>query len=288
MRAFLTSARGLAVVLLIGACNDAVIDPFSNDGKYFSVYGFIDELETNHVLRVIPVTRRGAVIFDPSDPNADIDARVTTTDLETGDVYYWSHHIERLADGTYGHIYRSNFRVRPNRTYRLEILRVDGKTTWAETRIPNLSSTRIEAGPPILAADATVTQQLLIPGVRSVWDVEILYRRPSSSPIRLPYGRDGKATDDGWTITLDITRDILVLASIMGLPVDSVSWAAMGIKAQILDNNWDPPLDVFDPEVLAQPGTLSNVENGYGFWGSIGLFQDDWPNSPELEAALGF
>jgi len=270
---------------LIGACSDTVIDPFSNDGKYFSVYGFINELETDHVLRVVPITRRGGVI---SDPNADIDAVVTTTDIERGDIYYWTHNVERLADGTYGHIFRSSFRVRPNRTYRLEILREDGRMTWAETKIPYLSSTRIEAGPPIVAGDFSVSQKLHIPAVRSVWDVEILYRPEGSLAIRLPYGRAGEDSGDGWTITVDITHDIQALAPIMGLDADSVEWAAMGIRAQILDDNWDPPLDVFDPEVLAQPGTLSNVENGYGFWGSIGLLQDDWPNSRELKDVMGF
>ncbi len=32
--------------------------------------------------------------------------------------------------------------------------------------------------------------------------------------------------------------------------------------------DWDPPGDTFDIDVLVQPGTLSNVENGFGFVGA--------------------
>lgn len=30
-------------------------------------------------------------------------------------------------------------------------------------------------------------------------------------------------------------------------------------------DNWDPPDGITDPHVLAHRGTLTNVENGYGF-----------------------
>ena len=38
----------------------------------------------------------------------------------------------------------------------------------------------------------------------------------------------------------------------------------------------------------AQPGTLSNVENGYGFWGSIGYYVQEWETSFEFSWLLGY
>ena len=97
------------------SCDDTAIDPFSNDGKYFTVYGYLDILETQHEVRVIPVTRRGAVIETPTSSNANIDAVVTSTDLTTGETRRWGYTLEQLDDGTYGHIFRSTFILQPGR-----------------------------------------------------------------------------------------------------------------------------------------------------------------------------
>jgi len=39
------------------ACSDTIIDPFENDEQYFTVWGYLDQLSSNHSVRVIPVTR---------------------------------------------------------------------------------------------------------------------------------------------------------------------------------------------------------------------------------------
>ena len=67
---------------------------------------------------------------------------------------------------------------------------------------------------------------------------------------------------------------------------DTYSLTAMGIQIRILDKNWDPPGGVFDPEILAQPGAMSNVENGYGFFGSVGLYVEEW-NATHISTLLG-
>ena len=89
-------------------------------------------------------------------------------------------------------------------------------------------------------------------------------------------------------VRVDIARDMETLSAVRHQALENLTWDAMGVRLQVLDAKWDPPMDIFDPEVLSIPGTLSNVKRGYGIFGSIGLFQDDWPNSAELDAALGF
>ena len=60
-----------------------------------------------------------------------------------------------------------------------------------------------------------------------------------------------------------------------------------GLQIRMLDSGWDPPGGIFDPEILAQPGALSNVENGYGYFGSVGLYIQEW-NIEHLSTVLGY
>ena len=61
----------------------------------------------------------------------------------------------------------------------------------------------------------------------------------------------------------------------------------MGVEAKVLDANWQLPSteeELSAPTLASQP---SNVENGYGFWGSIGLLQNEWQISDSLAVYLG-
>ena len=57
---------------------------------------------------------------------------------------------------------------------------------------------------------------------------------------------------------------------------ESISLAGLGLRITLLDEAFVPPGGAFDPDVLSQPGTLSNVENGFGFVGSIGRCSVEW------------
>jgi len=280
---YLTDFPSFLIVVLVLvvsplSCSDPLIDPFQNDSMYFTVYGYLDEQSLSQAIRVIPVTRRNATIFSPSDLNAQIDAVVTTTDLSTGQVTTWTHNLDQLTDGTFAHIYRASFNIRTGRRYRLEIVRNDGKMTTAETHVPSFSSRRVQVGDRHVDSLGSALQDLVLPDVPSPWDIQVIYRFPF--PIYLPYGRVGKADgENDWRFTIHIDDDIERLATIREMNPGEIQWSSMGVQIQILDDKWDPPLDIFDPEVLAQPNALTNVENGYGFFGSVSLLQDGWPST---------
>jgi len=280
---------GLAIALGSLGCDSTELDPFQNDGRYYSVYGFLKDGDASHAIRVIPVRRQPERITTQHDPRVQIDAFVTTTDTTTGEVVNWTHVLTRLEDGSYGHIYHASFNVKANHTYRLEILRNDGITTRAETTVPLLTHTRVQSSQLIFDADSSMYQDMFLPNINSPWSIEVVYHFAFSTPTRIAYDRDGESVEgEGWKFRIDYARDIGLIAEQRGIPVEAVEWAAMGVKALVQDRKWDPPQDIFDPEILAQPGALSNVENGYGFFGSVAIFQDSWPNSDELNAALGF
>ena len=275
---------------VLAGCDDTFIDPFANDGKYFTVYGYLDASKNfqsiSHTLRVIPVTRTPERIEDPSSPGATIDARVFTTDLATGLRTEWRHSLDRLANGRYGHIFRAAFFVEPNRTYRLEVVRSDGIVTYAETTVPAPSSVRPVPAAPLVSMDSSlVTQDVLLPSVGSIWDLDVIYRTGENdcSPAAVPYGRVGRPTDAGWAFTIDLTRDVDLLSRQLGA---APYICTVGLRARILDPAWLFPEGDFDPATLARPDALTNVVNGYGFFGSIGLLLYDWPVDDALRDVL--
>ena len=308
------SIKTLRPILLIGlllataSCDDTAVDPFENDSRFFTIYGYLDVLETEHSVRVIPITRFPERIESPSDDQATIDAVVTSTDLRTGQTIRWQHSLEKLSDDAYAHIFRASFLVQPGTPYRLEVRRSDGATATAETKVPFISdAARFRLDPAQVTPDSVITQDVYLSGVPSPWNIESLYLMgdnfagdefaPIQSRFYVSYGRSGERTDDeGWHVRLSISEDqASVRAEIDSLrslnvydPNSLLVLRSMGVRIRVLDANWDPPEGEFDPEVLAQPGTLSNVENGHGFWGSIGLYTQEWDVTDEFSMLLGY
>ena len=296
----------IVCVVLLGSCSDTAIDPFENDEKYFTVYGFLDDLENTHVLRVIPVTRRAERIEGVGDAQAKIDAEVFTTDLNSGVRTKWTHNLEKLSDGSFGHIYRASFPVTANKRYKLEIIRSDGIKTTAITRVPFISEADLfEMGPEIISEDSSlVYRDIKIPRIPSPWDIQGIYLWGGGGVddirinrrIYVPYGRAGHRTDDGgWQIRVNISDDQRYVRENVKLSIENnridentaVGVSAMGLQIRLLDEGWDPPNGIFDPEILSKPGVLSNVENGYGYFGSVGLYVQEW-NIEHLSVLLGY
>jgi hypothetical protein len=143
-----------------------------------------------------------------------------------------------------------------------------------------------------------VYRDIKIPGLASPWDIQAIYlwaSGPINRRIFVPYGRAGQRTEDGgWQLRINISDDQADVIENVAWSVeqgmisagDAFGVSAMGLQIRVLDENWDPPEGIFDPEILAQPGTLSNVENGFGFFGSVGLYIEEW-NVEHLSPLLG-
>ena len=84
-------------------------------------------------------------------------------------------------------------------------------------------------------------------------------------------------------MTIDISADAPRLRQVMGLPPQAPLPLLHAIILQMnpLDENWDPPDGIFNPEILAQPGVLSNAQNGYGLSGSVGWYIHTWSAAPQ-------
>lgn len=272
----------LASLVCLVSCSDTFLDPFENDGRYYSVYGFIDASESLHHVRVVEITRFAEEIEENRIDTRNLDARVTSTDLSTGATTLWTHQLKPLDDGTWGHVFSGRFLPQPGHTYRLEIERSDGQITSAETTVPRFPTTipapdtlffPYEASP-----DSAHSALITVPDIASPWDITLFYNLQSQN-VRVSYGRPGTRTaEGGWQFEVDMPRDAPQMRAFLGLtPQDALPLVhAITLQIRALDANWDPPDGIFDPDILAQPGTMSNVENGFGFFGSIGLYQYTW------------
>ncbi len=294
-----TLLAALALSLLVTACDGVEVFPFRETDHYYSIYGYLDTLADSHFVRVVPLRTRLERAQSPTDgPFARIDARVTSFDLATGDSVAWTGALVRLRDGTYGHLFGARIpALFPGRTYRLEVRRSDGKRSHAETTVPLPPRWRI--GPPQQQGGGLV-QTVRLEGVPNrPDDVALVYAvgppgTINPNRVRIPYGRPGSLRDGAWTLDVllsrdaDAVRDTLARQLGPDFAAGPLVLFSVTMHTATLDTAWDPPGGVFDPDVLQLPTTFSNVVNGFGFFGSIGRFAEDWTLDAETAEALGF
>lgn len=298
---FLYTTLFISSFTLFSSCSDDFIDPFENDERFFTIYGYIDAQEISHKIRVIPVTRQRAVIIRESDIQARLDAEVTISDLTTGEVFEWVYGLEKLDNGTFAHIFRTDFIVIPGRRYRLDVTRSDGVRAWAQTRVPNIpDSAFYELGSVNFSADSSeVSQQVLINGDLNPWRFEAIYSWRGdlfNRRVFVPYGRRGSANGtESWTTSLSISDDQSAVFETIkeslraGKIMDDTPLVltTAGLRMTMLDTNWKFPETGVDVNELTLPETTTNINNGYGFFGSIGYYVQEW-DACDLSGPLGY
>ncbi len=292
----LVSAYPFILIALIGlnGCDDALIDPFNNDDRYYTIYGFLDQgknfQDAIHAVRIIPVTRRPENIETPDAPQANFDGRVFLTDLNTDQTLEMEHTLEEFSPGKYGHIFRKRVFILSNHKYRLEVVRSDDIVTYAETHVPSVTGIRtIQQAPQVNSDSTVVSQDILLSDVAAIWKIDLIYYTGSSSCFssaqnRVSYGRSGAPTSDGWALQLNFTEDLRILEDRLQVPALFV--CAIGIRAQIMDDQWTLPEGEINYDELSLPNVQTNVVNGYGFFGSTSEYAFDWPLSSELSGLI--
>lgn len=278
--------------LLLAGCEDPLVDPFTT-GAHYTVYGFLSPFETEHFVRVIPIRRYPENIAKPGGPQSEIDAEVTSTNLSTGQTLKWTHNLVRLNDGSYGHVFSAGFLVSTGATYRLTVRRSDGAQSVAETTVPEGMSAETL---PAKVDENSVTQVIRWKNVPKVDNVTIVYCAAAvgitacadgedGGGLFIPYGQSGRRVGNDWEITVDLSRDFEHLRDIAGLPDDlPLQLNSLQMRVLGLDANWT----VYDdPDQFAQPSALNNVENGFGYWGSLGNGLLDWVPDSEALAVIG-
>ncbi len=278
---FLYIVASFVLAIGLGACEESV-NPILESDQQFTIFGTLDMDQDTQYVRVIPIRRTLE-----TDASAPLNVTFTSTDLVAGETITWRDSLVGFPDGSFGHVFYTPLRLRPGHTYRVEVRSPDSDiVTSAETTLPAEPQAIVmpEEVEFILTTQVRASQQILWQGLsQEPYSIEQWYRfftveDFSFRDIQLPYvplngPAEGQA--DTWEITLNLVRDRDTMETFIELN-ESTSLAGLGLRITLLDEAFVPPGGVFDPDVLSQPGTLSNVENGFGFVGSIGRFSVEW------------
>lgn len=282
----------LVSILFVMGCEESV-NPFVEEDRYYTVFGYLDTAADQQFVRVIPLRTDFANLG-----NSTIDAMVTTFEVETGQTTLWQDSLITYDDGSVGHVFHAPFQPIPGWTYDLTISRSDGIQSSASTTIPLI--TGVELDEPTISV-AAVFQKVRWSNIDfHPFRVEVWYRFLNSSPSLpfltavLPYGnvddKYGQVVDgDKWEVLVRLTDDKDDVTRELGLSDSSEPFLmSVGMRLTITDDSWRPPDGVFDREVLVQPGTFSNVNNGFGFFGSLNQYSFEWTLSPEITSLIGY
>jgi len=282
----------VAAVTMWTGCEDQV-NPFVEEDRYFTLFGYLDTASDQQFVRVIPLRTDFAAL-----EAGEIDATVTTLEVESGQVITWQDSVVTYPDGSTGHVFHAPFRPVPGWTYNLSVVREDGKRAEASTSIPLV--TGVELDDPTISV-AAVFQKIRWTDIDfPPFRVEVWYRFLNASPGQpflnavIPYGNVADqygqfVQDDKWEVLIRLTGDKEDVTKELGVSDDAEPFLmSVGMRLTMTSDSWRPPDGVFDQEVLVQPGTFSNVEGGFGFFGSVNQYTHEWTLSPEITSLIGY
>ena len=293
-----------SIILSSVACEEdvtAVLDT----GQPYTLFGLITtQLDTQWV-RVFPIENRLT-----SEVQELLDAQVTSTDLQIGESVVWRDSLVLEADGKTSHAFYAPFRAEYGHIYRVEATRSDNIMSYVEVQVPVEADVVVEEP---VHAGFILQPVTIVPDVPQLFDVEIKYNvqykrifpPDPMNPIAGPdtvlwpevyyFSYEGKQTrvNEGWRVTFNLTDDYQSILDLIprehDLPEPPVLYLRnMEVHLIVADEAWDPPGGSLDPEVLIQPGVMSNVKNGFGFIGAGYRIKQDWIPTVEARRAAGF
>ncbi len=282
----------LALGACLAGCGETTVDPFVESDRRYSLYGTLDMNRDTQYVRVVPIRKS----LEDAGPQP-LGASFVSTDLTTGLALTWRDSVVAFPDGSYGHVFYRPLRIEAGHDYRVEVRSADSEiVTSAQTSAPPLVRSEVEPEKVVGSMGSggvQGVQRVVFRGApRQPFRIELWYRfMPAEGApfldIALPYEPRNSALGGGdWEVTLDLVKDRLTLDTL--LDVRNTTLGGLGLRLTLLDAAFAPPGGVFDREILAQPGVLDNVENGFGFVGSVGRFSAEWLLSDAAQMQLAY
>lgn len=282
----------MAVVTLqvLSGCEESV-NPVLGTDQQFTFYGFINPTADTQAVRIFDIDDRLRQTTD--DP---LDAVVFMIDQQSGERVEWRDSVVHFLNGSIGHVFYTGFRPSFDRGYRLVAEAPDGLETEALIHTPPRANPALEN---IISAPGNVLIEIDWVGAPRILQAEVVYylrSRIRNDPrifektVTLPTGLIGRSEGGAFMVRAEPSRDIGLLYELLSLRpgIDEIALDSMGIGAFVAGEEWDPPTPGFDPELLVQPGTFTNVTNGFGFVGSGYLDTFVYVPTDEVRQNAGF
>jgi hypothetical protein len=253
------------MAIILAGCEE-MVDPVLKTEQSFTLFGFIDPGAARQAIRVFEISE----LLEETSA-APLDAEVILT-APGGEAISFADSVVNYSDGSIGHVYHAAFQPDFQSNYLLTVSGPDGRDATVNVRTPARATLRLE---PAAGVRGNIRMPVVFEGAEQILAPRVTYtfesdRPPFSWTVPVVYGEDVVRTGDDWAIVVDLSRDIGVLYTVSGLRPgsDPIILNEMIIEAFVATRDWSPPQGAFDPEVLVQPGTFSNVENGFGFVGA--------------------
>lgn len=207
-----------------------------------------------------------------------LDVDVRSIDLETDERVIWQDSIIVEPNGQNEHVFWAPFRAEFGHRYRVEVIRrKDGARSFADVSVPDSVTVSI-----VDDSDASAVQVQIEGGGSRVLKPEVVYVLPnvrSGCEVlsnRFSYEGKERAVEDGWRFNINMVVDRRSIffgcdgQTIFPPPYCPPYMGLSSLELHLLigDPAWDPPGGIFDPDILSEPHTMTNVVNGFGFVGA--------------------
>ena len=281
---------GLCGLLLLAACEESV-NPILGTERAYTLYGFINPKVDLQAVRVFEI--EGVLAREKPEP---LTGAMALEERSTGQQVAWRDSVVLYANGQYGHVYYAHFRPAFDADYQITIESAEGKRTSVAIRTPPLVVPNQEEP---VAAQSNVFLPILWQGAPRLTDAEVVYEvayRSGSlnaidtAQVTVDYRGQEQTAEGGWRVRVRLANDIGILYSRLFLQPGRDRLKLLAVEMHVLVQNeaWAPPGGLYDPEVLVEPGTFSNVENGFGFVGSAYPDSLTWLPPGEVAELAGF
>lgn len=282
----------LAVLALTGC--DAGVDPVLGTERAYTLYGFFDARSDTQAVRVLPVADR----LERRGPEP-IDAVVTATRLRTGETVTLRDSLVAFGGDRFGHVYWAPWAVAYAEPYRLTATRSDGVQSSVEVQVPPRTE-------PLVREFVTDARSLLVvvawPGAPNLNEIEVTYHLAPDTlvddtlvPVEYTFSYgfvagEGASTD----VVIDYLRDTRSIIADELLerggpnPRRPIRLCEVDVRVLVSSDGWIPPDGAYDPEILVEPGTFSNVDNGFGFFGAGYVDTLRWDPPADVLRSGGF
>ena len=270
----------LAAVTVAGCAEDVVAPP--ELGIAYTLWGTFDPTADVQAVRVVPIADTVGL-----GSTAPLPIVVTSEDLATGEETAWRDSVVTYANGSVGHVYVSDFRPRYGSRHVFRVRAEAGREVSALVAVPPLidpirQPTEFVGGVryPLLWIDAPQLNN-----VRATYVVEDENCQTSLVTRELPPSAS-RPVDLGWTVRLPFDEEGRELR--LRNETSELSIREVTLDVEVASEDWRPPGGVFDPELLIEPGTLSNVTGGFGFVGAAYPQEVTWRPTPDELSRAGF
>ncbi|MDZ4700730.1 MAG: hypothetical protein SH809_13555 [Rhodothermales bacterium] len=277
---------------MVAGC-DSDINPVIGTDQPFTLYGVVSpQLDTQRVL-VFPVEGQLRQLTD-----APLDAVFSWTNTETGASSTWQDSLIRQPDGSFVHMYWWPGAADFGRRYDVRVANGAGVETQVTVRVPGESEIVIQS--PSLASSTIVPVRVLgdVPNLLKL-ELEYGFDYTQASlgekleSLVIPYNEQASRVADGWLIQVNLARDYRTVLDYIRSQraielAPGIQLRGIQIRFLAANEEWSPPAGGFDPEILVQPGTMDNVENGFGFVGAGYRVTHNWLPEESLANAAGF